>query len=200
MAFFWHSSRSLSPSDCWTSKTGMEGKPQLHVLIATLRSPHSVPPPMRLRGSLFSWLITMIACAPACAPLWAFRAKGANSPLGLPRRTRRTFPWTSPPQLSIPKALSSLKWTVPDTRSPVRSAFQSARCASMVTGSTPAPVIRMGCRSSGLGPSACSTSPSLIRSRRSSSSSIMAMSGKTPSMTALTSRGARGDMCKVATR
>mmetsp|Transcript_31690 Transcript_31690/g.56925 ORF Transcript_31690/g.56925 Transcript_31690/m.56925 type:complete len:287 (-) Transcript_31690:705-1565(-) len=80
--------RSCSPSAFGSNSTGIGGKPQLQVWAATRTSPVRVPPPMRPIGNFSSWLTTSTAEAPARKALWALRAKGANSPSGLPLRIK----------------------------------------------------------------------------------------------------------------
>mmetsp|Transcript_97652 Transcript_97652/g.291644 ORF Transcript_97652/g.291644 Transcript_97652/m.291644 type:complete len:267 (+) Transcript_97652:422-1222(+) len=197
---FSHSSRSLCPSECGRRSTGTRGKPKFRVRRAIRRSPKSGPPPRRCTGILSSLpFTTSKACAPPWAAACAFTAKGESSLLGPPRWTRAICPELCGGE--NPYAFSGSKTTRPQTRSPSRSAFHSARCARTVTGSESAPqVILISCRSSGSGCRAICSSTSRRRSRRSSSSSIIAASGLTPLITARTSRGARGEMCTVATR
>mmetsp|Transcript_43655 Transcript_43655/g.132125 ORF Transcript_43655/g.132125 Transcript_43655/m.132125 type:complete len:270 (-) Transcript_43655:356-1165(-) len=199
-----HMVRSRSPSSRVSSMTGTGGKPQLHVRRKTCRLPLSdSSPPRRFMGSgPLKLLMTRTASAPAWWARKAFHAKGANSPLELPRSTSTKLPSaTAASNAFRPWALPSSYTTLPRRTSPAHSPFHDARWARKVVVSEPRPLIVMGCRSSGIGSSGASCEgSSRMRFSRSSSSSIMAMSGRVFSMTSSTSRGARGEIWIVATR
>mmetsp|Transcript_18140 Transcript_18140/g.54209 ORF Transcript_18140/g.54209 Transcript_18140/m.54209 type:complete len:280 (+) Transcript_18140:591-1430(+) len=193
-----HSDIKLSPCSGGSNNNGIGGKPQRLVRQATRKSVHNDAVPIRgAAGNSGRLLMTNTADAPARAAICAFIAKHASCPGAAPRRTTANPPPSAPgPTSPSPKGLAASKRAGPAISSPACSAFQNARCAKTDMGSCPATVSSMGCRSIRLG----NASVSRISFNRSSSNSIITRSGATASKTARTSRGARGEMCNVATR